>query len=80
MSGRKRRSSIGARQQRTRAADDCEPRCGELGRRGRAVNGARILLLGIAYKKDEEDTRESPALYILNELEAMGASCDYHDP
>jgi UDP-N-acetyl-D-glucosamine dehydrogenase len=52
----------------------------ELGRRGKAVNGARVLILGVAYKKNVEDTRESPALYILNELEAMGAACDYHDP
>jgi UDP-N-acetyl-D-glucosamine dehydrogenase len=52
----------------------------ELGRRGRAVKGARVLILGVAYKKNVEDTRESPALYILNELEAMGAACDYHDP
>lgn len=44
------------------------------------VSGARILILGVAYKKDVEDTRESPALYILNRLEEMGATCDYHDP
>lgn len=44
------------------------------------VTGARILILGIAYKKDVEDTRESPALAILNRLEEMGAECDYHDP
>jgi UDP-N-acetyl-D-glucosamine dehydrogenase len=47
---------------------------------GKPVKGARILILGIAYKKDVEDTRESPALAILNRLEEMGASCDYHDP
>lgn len=52
----------------------------ELGKRGRVIGGARILLLGVAYKKNIEDTRESPALYILNRLEAMGAACDYHDP
>ena len=52
----------------------------ELGQRGRAVKGARVLILGIAYKKNVEDTRESPALAILNRLEAMGAACDYHDP
>ncbi|MCB2136892.1 MAG: nucleotide sugar dehydrogenase [Rhodobacteraceae bacterium] len=44
------------------------------------VKGARILILGISYKKDVEDTRESPALAILNRLEEMGAACDYHDP
>ncbi|MGB3312779.1 MAG: nucleotide sugar dehydrogenase [Albidovulum sp.] len=52
----------------------------ELGKAGAAVKGARVLILGIAYKKDVEDTRESPALAILNRLEEMGASCDYHDP
>lgn len=52
----------------------------ELGRRGTAIKGARILILGVAYKKNVEDTRESPALAILNRLEALGAACDYHDP
>ncbi len=52
----------------------------ELGKRGRAIKGARILILGIAYKKDIEDSRESPALAILNRLEALGADCAYHDP
>lgn len=48
-------------------------------RRKVQVSGARILILGVAYKKNIEDTRESPALYILNRLEEMGAVCDYHD-
>ncbi len=53
----------------------------ELGKNGGVtVKGARILILGIAYKKNVEDTRESPALAILNRLEQMGAACDYHDP
>lgn len=52
----------------------------ELGKTGKAIKDARILILGIAYKKDVEDTRESPALAILNRLEAMGAACDFHDP
>ena len=47
---------------------------------GLTVEGARVLIVGIAYKKDVEDTRESPALAILNRLENMGAACDYHDP
>ncbi|MGJ8585569.1 MAG: nucleotide sugar dehydrogenase [Marinosulfonomonas sp.] len=46
----------------------------------KGVEGAKILILGIAYKKDIEDTRESPALGALNWLEKMGASCDFHDP
>lgn len=53
----------------------------ELAKNGaKAVKGARVLILGIAYKKNIEDTRESPALAILNRLEGMGATCDYHDP
>ncbi len=52
----------------------------ELSKRDRSMTGARLLMLGIAYKKNVEDTRESPALYLLQRLEAMGATCDYHDP
>ena len=52
----------------------------ELSKRDRSMTGARLLMLGIAYKKNVEDTRESPALYLLRRLEAMGATCDYHDP
>lgn len=52
----------------------------ELSKDGRPVKDARILILGVAYKKNVEDTRESPALAILKRLEAMGADCDYHDP
>ena len=47
---------------------------------GKPVKGARVLILGVSYEKDIEDTRESPALAILNRLEEMGAACDYHDP
>ncbi|GAB4389157.1 nucleotide sugar dehydrogenase [Albidovulum sp.] len=52
----------------------------EIARDGGAVKDARILILGIAYKKNVEDTRESPALAALQRLEKMGARCDYHDP
>jgi UDP-N-acetyl-D-glucosamine dehydrogenase len=44
------------------------------------LNGSRILLLGVAYKRDIEDVRESPALDILRLLEAKGAVVAYHDP
>jgi len=44
-----------------------------------AVNGSRILLLGVAYKADVADARESPALDILVDLEALGAEVNYHD-
>jgi len=48
--------------------------------RGRGLNGARILVVGVAYKKNIEDTRESPSLRLMDLLEARGAEVDYHDP
>ena len=51
-----------------------------LNRRGKAVNGSKILILGIAYKKDVNDTRGSPGLEILSMLAEKGALADYHDP
>lgn len=51
-----------------------------LNRRGRAVRGARILLLGVAYKPDVSDLRESPSLRLLELLRADGAEVSYHDP
>ncbi|WP_170516169.1 nucleotide sugar dehydrogenase [Ruegeria atlantica] len=47
---------------------------------GQPLTGQKILLMGIAYKRDVEDTRRSPALVLLNELEKLGAEVDYHDP
>lgn len=44
------------------------------------VNGSRILVLGVAYKKDVSDVRESPALDIIDLLEQDGAEVAYHDP
>lgn len=49
-------------------------------RRGRGLNGARVLLIGAAYKKNVDDTRESPALRIIELLCGRGAEVDYHDP
>ena len=46
----------------------------------KALNGSRILLLGVAYKKDIDDVRESPALSIIDRLRAKGADVGYHDP
>ncbi|MDQ3668434.1 MAG: nucleotide sugar dehydrogenase [Acidobacteriota bacterium] len=46
----------------------------------KAMNGSRILLLGVAYKKDIDDVRESPALSIIDRLRAKGAEVHYHDP
>jgi len=45
-----------------------------------AMNGARILMLGIAYKKDIDDLRESPALTVIEMLRAQGAEVLYNDP
>lgn len=47
---------------------------------GRALKGARILVLGIAYKRDIDDKRESPGVKILDLLFKRGAWVDYHDP
>jgi UDP-N-acetyl-D-glucosamine dehydrogenase len=47
---------------------------------GRSVRGSRILVLGVAYKPDIDDLRESPALDILDLLEADGAEVVFHDP
>ncbi|HVF56899.1 MAG TPA: nucleotide sugar dehydrogenase [Pyrinomonadaceae bacterium] len=46
---------------------------------GKALKGARVLLLGVAYKKDINDVRESPALSIIDRLRAKGADVRYHD-
>jgi len=46
----------------------------------KAVNGSKILILGVAYKKDIDDMRESPALSIIDLLRADGADVYYHDP
>ena len=46
----------------------------------KSVNGSRILVLGVAYKRDVADTRESPALDVLKILEEQGADVAYHDP
>jgi UDP-N-acetyl-D-glucosamine dehydrogenase len=47
---------------------------------GRAVRGSSVLILGVAYKRDIEDIRESPALDIIRLLEGQGARVSYHDP
>ena len=47
---------------------------------GKAVRDSQILLIGMAYKKDIDDTRESPSLEIMRFLDNLGAKCSYHDP
>lgn len=51
-----------------------------LGRHGRPLWGAKILVLGIAYKKDVDDNRESPAMKIIQLLSQAGAKVSYNDP
>jgi UDP-N-acetyl-D-glucosamine dehydrogenase len=51
-----------------------------LNERGKAVNGSRILVLGLAYKPDIDDPRESPAFDIIDRLLRLGAEVSYHDP
>lgn len=46
----------------------------------KAVNGSKVLVLGVAYKKDIDDMRESPALSIIDLLRSRGADVCYHDP
>jgi UDP-N-acetyl-D-mannosaminuronate dehydrogenase len=53
---------------------------GALNDRGRAVKGAGVLVLGIAYKRDIDDPRESPAFEIIDLLLHLGADVAYHDP
>lgn len=50
-----------------------------LNQRGKAMRGARVLVLGIAYKQDINDYRESPALRVIERLEARGADISYFD-
>jgi len=51
-----------------------------LNRRRQCLQEARILVLGVAYKKDIDDLRESPSLRIMELLKIRGARVDYHDP
>jgi UDP-N-acetyl-D-glucosamine dehydrogenase len=47
---------------------------------GKSIKGARVLVLGLAYKKDIDDVRESPSLKVIELLQARGAAVDYNDP
>jgi UDP-N-acetyl-D-glucosamine dehydrogenase len=47
---------------------------------GKAVRGSRILMLGLAYKANVDDDRESPSYHLMEKLEDLGASVDYNDP
>src|SRR5680860_997185 len=51
-----------------------------LNSRRKSLNGSRVLVMGISYKADVNDTRESPSLRIIELLQADGAHVEYHDP
>ena len=64
-----------------RMPEYCVERAGKiLNRFQKALNGARILLLGVAYKQDIDDYRESPALKVFEEFEKMGSKVEFFDP
>lgn len=59
----------------------CAERAGRiLNRFKKALNGSKILLLGVAYKQDVADCRESPAIKVIHELQKLGANVDFYDP
>jgi UDP-N-acetyl-D-glucosamine dehydrogenase len=51
-----------------------------LNERGKALKGSKVLVLGVAYKPDIDDVRESPALDVIGLLQKKGAQVEYHDP
>ncbi len=51
-----------------------------LNQRGKSIKGSRLMIIGLAYKKDINDTRESPAYKILRGLAELGAKMSFHDP
>ena len=51
-----------------------------LNRSKKALNGSRVLVLGVAYKQDIDDYRESPAVRVIKEFKKTGAQVDYYDP
>jgi UDP-N-acetyl-D-glucosamine dehydrogenase len=48
--------------------------------RSKSVKGSKVLILGLAYKPDVDDVRESPSFELIEKLEHLGAEVDYHDP
>ena len=51
-----------------------------LNQRRKSVRDSNVLILGVAYKKDSDDTRESPALDLMKLLDEKGGKISYHDP
>ena len=54
--------------------------CEMLGQNGKTIDGSRILILGLAYKANVDDDRESPSYVLMEKLESRGAQVGYHDP
>lgn len=64
-----------------RMPEYCVERAGKiLNRFRKALNGSKVLVLGVAYKQDIDDYRESPALRVIEELQKEGAQVVYYDP
>lgn len=51
-----------------------------LGKHNKSMNGAKVLVLGVAYKNDIDDYRESPALRVIEILQSEGATVEFYDP
>ena len=51
-----------------------------LNSRKKSVNGSRILIVGLAYKENVDDMRESPTFHLMDGLKELGAEIDYYDP
>lgn len=63
-----------------RMPEYCAERAGKiLNRNKKAINGSNVLVLGVAYKQDIADFRESPAIRLIEELEKLGAEVSYYD-
>ena len=65
----------------TQMPDYVIARLGEaLNQRRKSIKGSKVLVLGLAYKKDVDDIRESPSVQLIEKLQALGARVDYNDP
>ena len=64
-----------------RMPEYCVDRAGKiLNRFKKALNGSKVLVLGVAYKQDIDDYRESPAIRVIDELKKTGAEVEFYDP
>ncbi len=64
-----------------RMPEYCVERAGKiLNKFRKSLNGSRVLILGVAYKQDIDDYRESPAINVIEEFKEVGSKVDYYDP